>query len=217
MHPLPMRRNRYSALSLLSAALLQGCAVAVIGAGGIMAASSLEDRRTTGTQIEDEGIEVRATNRIGERFQERAHVNVTAFNRAVLITGEAWDEATRSEVEKVVAAVPNVRGVTNDLQVGGLSSAGSRTNDVSITGKVRARFLNSKGFNSLHIKVVTESGTVYLMGLVTEPEGNAAAELARTTGGVRKVVKVFEYCKITDEPCRPAPPPSPNTPKPPRA
>lgn len=212
-----MRRNRYAALFALSAALLHGCAAAVIGAGGVMAAASLEDRRSTGTQIEDEGIEVRATNRVAERFKEQAHVNVTAFNRAVLITGEAWDEATRAEIEKVVAAVPNVRNVTNDLQVGGLSSAGSRTNDVSITGKVRARFLNAKGFNSLHVKVVTEVGVVYLMGLVTEAEGNAAAELARTTGGVRKVVKVFEYCKSTDEQCRPAPPPAPNTPKPPRA
>jgi osmotically-inducible protein OsmY len=184
---------------------LQGC-VALIGAGGAAAYSALEDRRTTGTQIEDEGIEVRAANRIDERLRERAHVNVTAYNRAVLITGEAWDEATRTEIEQIVAAVPNVRGITNEVQVAGLSSVASRANDSSLTLKVRGRLLNAKAFNPVHIKVVTEAGVVYLMGIVTEKEAEAATEIARTTGGVRKVVKVFEYCKSTDEPCRPAKP-----------
>lgn len=201
-----MRRDRYAAvLALIAALLSQGC-VALIGAGGAAAYSTLEDRRTTGTQIEDEGIEVRAANRINERFRDRAHVNVIAYNRAVLITGEAVDEATRTEIENIVAAVPNVRGVTNEVQVAGLSSVGSRTNDSSLTLKVRSRFLNAKGFNPVHVKVVTEAGVVYLMGIVTEKEAEAVVDIARTTGGVRKVVKVFEYCKSTDEPCRPAKP-----------
>ena len=181
-----------------------------------MAVSSLEDRRTTGTQLEDQGIESRAQGRLQERLGERAHVNVTSFNRLVLLTGEAWDEATRDEVEKIVAAVPNIRSVTNEVQVAGLSSTTSRANDTALTAKVKARLLNAKEFNSLHVKVVSEAGVVYLLGLLTEAEADAATELARTTAGVRKVVKVFEYCKSTDELCRPPAPPT-DKPKPPRA
>jgi osmotically-inducible protein OsmY len=219
-----MRRDRYLAVPALifvlaGAALgLQGCPVAIIGAGGIAAVSTLEDRRTTGTQMDDSAIESRAASRIGERFAERAHVNVTAFNRAVLLTGEAWDEAVRTEIEKLVAAIPNVRSVTNEIQVGGLSSTTARANDTALTARVKGRFLNSKEFSSLHVKVVTEAGVVYLLGLVTEAEAAVATELARTTSGVRKVVLVFDYCKSTDELCRPPPAPQPNDkPKPPRA
>jgi osmotically-inducible protein OsmY len=211
-----MRRNRYLALApLIAVSLLQAC-VPLIGAGGVVAVSALEDRRTTGTQLEDQGIESRAQGRIQERLGERAHVNVTSFNRLVLLTGEAWDEATRDEVEKIVAAVPNVRSVTNEVQVAGVSSTASRANDTALTAKVKTRLLNAKEFNSLHVKVVTEAGVVYLLGLVTEPEADAVTELARTTAGVRKVVKVFEYCKSTDELCRPSAPPA-DRPKPPRA
>jgi osmotically-inducible protein OsmY len=213
MHPLPVRRNRYAALSALAAIaaatlLLSGCP-ALLGAGALGAYTSLEDRRTTGTQIEDQGIESRAATRIGERFPEQAHVNVIAFNRAVLLTGEAWDEATREEVGKIAAAVPNVRTVTNEVQVSGLSSATSRANDTTLTAKVKGRFVGSSDFSPLHVKVVTESGVVYLLGLVTEKEAEAATELARTTSGVRKVVKVFDYCKPTDELCKSPPPPPP--------
>ena len=213
MHPLPVRRNRYAALSALAAiaaaaTLLSGCP-ALLGAGAIGAYTALEDRRTTGTQIEDQGIESRAATRIGERFPEQAHVNVIAFNRALLLTGEAWDEATREEIGKIASAVPNVRTVTNEVQVSGLSSATSRANDTTLTAKVKGRFVGSNDFSPLHVKVVTESGVVYLLGLVTEKEAEAATELARTTSGVRKVVKVFDYCKPTDELCKPPPPPPP--------
>jgi osmotically-inducible protein OsmY len=208
-----VRHHRYAlVLALIAAALSSGC-VALIGAGGVAAVSALEDRRTTGTQIEDQGIESRAQGRINERLGERAHVNVTVYNRAVLLTGEAWDEATRAEIEKIALAVPNVRSVTNEVQVAGLSSATSRANDTALTTKVKGRLLNVKGLNPLHVKVVTEAGVVYLLGLVTEAEAEAAADIARTTGGVRKVVKVFEYCKSTDELCRP-PAPAPGRPKP---
>jgi osmotically-inducible protein OsmY len=212
-----MRRNRYLALPalilLLAAVLgLQGCP-AIIAGGGIAAVTSLEDRRTTGTQIDDSGIESRAASRISERLGEKAHVNVTAFNRAVLLTGEAWDEAARAEVEKIVAAVPNVRSVTNEVQIAGASSATSRANDTAITAKVKGRFVNVNGLNPLHVKVVTEAGVVYLLGIVTETEAEASTELARTTGGVRKVVKVFEYCKSTDDICKPQPQPTPRSPR----
>jgi osmotically-inducible protein OsmY len=208
-----MRRYRYAALAaLIVPFFLQGCPALILG-GGAAAVGALEDRRTSGTQIEDQGIESRTQGRINERLGERAHVNVTVFNRSVLLTGEAWDETTRAEIEKIAAAVPNVRTVTNEVQVSGLSSAASRANDTAVTAKVKGRLLNVKGLNPYHVKVVTEAGVVYLLGLVTELEAEAAVDIARTTGGVRKVVKVFEYCKSTDELCRPSPPP-PARPKP---
>lgn len=175
----------------------------LIGAGGAAAVSTLEDRRSTGTQLDDESIEVRASNRISDRFGDRVHVNVTSYNRYALLTGEVPDAGAREEVEKIVFAVPNVRGVTNDLQVAGTSSFASRTNDTYLTSKVRGRLLDTKRVSPAHVKVVTEAGVVYLMGLVTGPEADEAVEIARTTGGVRKVVKAFEYCKPTDERCPP--------------
>jgi osmotically-inducible protein OsmY len=188
--------------ALCAASLLQGCVeMAVVGAGaGVVSAV---DRRTTGTQIEDEGIELRAANRIRERFSGRANVNVISFNRSVLLTGEVPDAAARGEVERIARAVPNVRGVTNELQVAGVSAYSARASDATITGKVKARFLDSKKLNPIHVKVVTEAGVVHLLGIVTEQEANDATEIARTTSGVRKVVKVFEYCRPTDEVCRP--------------
>lgn len=204
-----MRRDRLAALSALivGSALLQGC-IALAGLGGAAAYSALEDRRSTAVQIEDEGIEVRASNRL-ESVRERAHVNVTSFNGAVLLTGEAWDEATRDEVAKIVAAVPNVKSVTNEIQVGALSSLASRANDTTLTAAVRGRFVNVKSFNPMHVKVVTEAGVVYLLGIVTEKEADAVTEVVRHTGGVRKVVRVFEYCEANTGPCRRSTPASP--------
>lgn len=198
---------------VLGMLLLQGCVPMVIGAGGAAAISSLEDRRSAGTQIDDESIEVRASNRIGDRFGSKVHVNVTAYNRNVLLTGEVPDERAREEAEKIVLAVPGVRGVTNDLQIAGASSLGSRTNDSYLTLKVKAGLLDAKRVSPVYIKVVTEAGVVYLMGVVTDAEADEAVEIARNTGGVRKVVKAFEHCKATDELCKPAPPPAPK-PKP---
>jgi osmotically-inducible protein OsmY len=184
--------------------LLHGCAPVVIGAAGSAAYSSLEDRRTTGTQIDDESIEVRASNRVSDRFGSTVHVNVTSYNRQALLTGEVPDEKSRAEVEKIVRAVPTVKDVTNDLQIAGISSYGARGNDSYLTTKVRGRLLDTKRVSPVHVKVVTEASVVYLMGVVTEPEADEAVDIARNTGGVRKVVKVFEYCKPTDDACRPA-------------
>ena len=187
-------------LAALLAAPLQGCLeMAVVGAGA--AVMSAIDRRSTGVQVEDEGIELRASNRVRERFGDRIHVNITSYNRTVLVTGEVPDSDTRSEIEKIVQGVSSVRSVVNDMQVAGGSSISSRATDATTTGKVKARFVDSGRFSAIHVKVVTEAGVVYLMGIVTEGEANEAVELARTTGGVRKVVKVFEYCKPTDAIC----------------
>ncbi len=202
--------------ALLAAALLQGCApMVMVGAGA--AVMSYEDRRTTGAQVDDQTIELRAGNRIDDRFGSRVHVNVTSYNRYVLLTGEVPDEAARSEIEKGVRGVTNVLGVTNDLQVAGVSSATSRSNDTFLTTSVKTRFLNSDKFNAIHVKVVTEASVVYLLGVVTEQEATDAVELARTTSGVRKVVKMFEYCKPTDAICAPRPPSKPAEQRPPRA
>ena len=124
----------------LLAVSLQGCIeMAVVGAG--TTALSLADRRTTGVQVDDEGIELRASNRVGERFGDRVHINITSYNRSVLVTGEVPDANARTEIEKLIQGVPSVRGVTNDLQVAGGASLTSRANDATITGKVKARLL----------------------------------------------------------------------------
>ena len=192
--------------ALLAAALLQGCVpMAMVGAGAAVVA--FEDRRTSGAQVEDTSIELRTGNRIDDRYGDKAHVNVTSYNRTVLLTGEVTNDAARAEIEKIARSVPNVLGVTNDLQVAGKSSMGSRSNDTYLTSKVKTRFIDSGKFNAIHVKVVTEAGVVYLLGMVTEKEAEDAVEIARTSGGVRKVVKMFEYCKPTDEMCQPRPAP----------
>jgi osmotically-inducible protein OsmY len=186
----------------LAAGALSGCVgVAAVGVGTAVVSSV--DRRTTGTQVEDEGIELRVTNRIAGRFGDKVHVNVTSYNRNVLLTGEVPDGQAKAEIEKIVLGVANTRSVTNELQVAGGSSLTSRANDAAITGKVKARFLDANRFNVLSVKVVTEASVVYLLGIVTEQEAADAVEIARTTGGVRKVVKVFEYCKPADAICAP--------------
>lgn len=195
-------KGAWISLLIATCALLQACGLVVVGAGAA-AYSTMEDRRSTGTQFDDEAIEVRASNRIIDRFGQKVHVNVVSYNRSVLLTGEVPDDATRAEIERIALAIPNVRGVTNELQVAGAASLGARTNDGFLTSKVKARFLDAKAFNPLHVKVVTEAGIVYLLGVVTDQEAEDAVDLARSTGGVRKVVKIFEYCRPSDEICKP--------------
>jgi osmotically-inducible protein OsmY len=171
--------------------LLQGCVpLAVTGAGA--AVLMADDRRTTGIYIEDESIEWKALARIRE-VSRLAHVNATSFNRKVLLTGEAPSADERKRIEDAVKGIPSVVEVTNEVQVAGASSMASRGSDALITSNVKARMVNNGKFAPNHVKVVTEAGTVYLMGLVTQPEGEAAAEIARTTSGVTRVVKVFDY------------------------
>ena len=205
-------RLRIALVIALCGVSLGGCIeMAAVGVGA--AALSVIDRRSTGAQVEDEGIELRASNRVGERFGDKVHINVTSFNRAVLLTGEAPDARTRAEIEKMVLGIANVRGVTNDIQVAGIASLTARASDATITGKVKARFLDAGTFSPVHVKVVTEASVVYLRGIVTEAEADRAVEVTRTTGGVRKVVKLFEYCRPTDPVCRPSDKPKAEEPK----
>lgn len=170
---------------------LQGCVpLAVTGAAaGAMMAS---DRRTTGTYIEDEEIEWKVVGRLREGFNG-AHVNATSYNRRVLLTGEAPDDYSKKKIEEVVRLIQNVKDVVNELQVAGASSLASRGNDSLVTSNVKARMVNNGKFSPQHVKVVTEAGVVYLMGIVSQQEGDAAVEITRTTSGVNRVVKVFEY------------------------
>jgi len=178
---------------LLALPLLQGCGALVAGGAAATGVVVSQDRRTVGTLTEDEGIEIKAASRIGERFKDGIHINVTSYNRMVLLTGEVPDAAARTESERIAWAVENVRGVHNELAVAGVSSFTVRSNDTLITTKVKARLLDSQKLNPLHVKVVTENSVVYLMGIVTKDEADQATEIARTTSGVQKVVRVFEY------------------------
>ena len=200
-----MKKIRIFQIVLVLAALvsLPGCLPVVAVGAGAGAFVGYEDRRTAGTMVEDEGIELRAGNRVTERFGDKVHVNITSYNRSVLVTGEVPDDKTKAEVEKIIQGVSTVRGMTSDLQVAPLATYSARANDSAITGKVKARFIDVGKFSAVHVKVVTEATVVYLLGWVTEAEANNAVEIARTTGGVRKVVKVFEYCKDTDPACAP--------------
>jgi osmotically-inducible protein OsmY len=175
----------------LLVSVLTGCVAAVVGGAGTAAVIG-EDRRTVGTVTEDQGIELKAANRINDKFKD-AHINVTSFSRMVLITGEAPDAAAKTEIERIVRAVENVRGVYNEMTVGGPTALSARTNDSFITSKVKARFVDQRKFNAIHVKVVTEASVVYLIGLVKRKEADDAAEIARTTSGVQRVVKLFEY------------------------
>jgi len=177
---------------LLALPGLQGCGALI--AGGVAATGVVisQDRRTMGSLTEDEAIEIKVSRRIGDRFKDGVHVNVTSFNRMALLTGEVPDDAARTEAERLAWAVENVRGVHNELAVAGVSSYTVRSSDSAITSKVHARFLDSQKFNPLHVKVVTENSVVYLMGLVRKQEASDATEIARTTSGVQKVVRVFE-------------------------
>jgi osmotically-inducible protein OsmY len=185
-----MRDPRLLALLLL-VAFLPGCAAVVIGGAATGVAVS-EDRRTVGTMTEDQGIEVKAGDRISSRFKD-VHVNVTSYNRRVLLTGEAPDAAAKSEIEKIARAVEQVRGVINEIAITGNSSLTARSNDSFITSKVKGRFVDAQKFNPFHVKVVTEAGVAYLLGIVTHKEADAAASIASTTDGVQKVVRVFDY------------------------
>jgi len=206
------RTQRTLCTVLAAAALAAGlsaCAPLIVGGavvGGVMAI----DRRTAGTQIEDEGIELRAANRIRDALGDRAHVNVTSYNRQALLTGEVATPQDRQTVEQIVSQVENVRSVVNDLAVMPSSTLSQRSNDTFITGKVRASLVDAKDISANAFKVVTERNIVYLMGRVSQREATRATEIVRGVGGVSKVVRVFEIVS-EEELRRIAPQPAPVT------
>lgn len=177
-------------LSLLTP-LLQGCVpVAAVGVtAGVLAAT---DRRSITTQAVDEEIELKAEAQIRDKLGDKVHISVVSYNRKVLLLGEATTAALKAEASRIVRGVPNVDALTDEVVVAGISSLTARSNDAYITSKVKARFVEASKFSVNHVKVVTEAGTVFLLGVVTEREGKDAIAIARTTAGVRKVVSVFE-------------------------
>ncbi|MFJ2989169.1 BON domain-containing protein [Collimonas sp. NPDC087041] len=176
---------------------LQGCVALALGGAAVAGSFAVTDRRTLGAQTEDKGIIVKAESRVPGVVGQDGHVNITSFNRKVLLTGEVRDDAAKAAAEREVQGIENVHSVDNELAIGAPSTFSSRSNDTFITSKVIASLVDAKDVFSNSIKVVTERGNVYLMGRVTEREGNRAAEIAAGVGGVQKVVKVFEY--ITED------------------
>ncbi len=179
-------------LALLAAVQLSACAPLMFGGvlGGAMVAS---DRRTAGIQLEDEGIEQRSASAIRENFGSKEHVNITSYNRQVLITGEVSSDTVRSQVEQLIGRVQNVRAVVNELVVGPASSTGDRASDVVLVAKVKASMVDSEDVFANVYKVTAERGTVYLMGRVTQREAKRATDVVRGVSGVKRVVRVFEY------------------------
>ena len=180
------------AAAITTATLLSACAPLLIGGAMVGTALSVTDRRTSGAQLEDQSIELKAINRVREAAGSDANVNVTSYNRTVLVTGEVPTEAARVATEQAVARIENVRATVNELAVMGSTTLAARSNDAILSSKVKAAYVDAKDLQANAFKVVAERGTIYLMGRVTEREANRATELARATSGVGKVVKVFE-------------------------
>ena len=178
------------------AAGLSGCAALFIGGAFVGGTLIVTDRRSSGTQIDDQSIEIRSNSRARELLGDRGHVNTTSYNRLVLLTGEVATEGDKAAVEQAVARIENVRTVFNELAVTGISSLNSRSADTLLTSKVKASLVDAKDVLANVFKVVTERGTVYLMGRVTEREAGRATEVAQRVTGVVKVVRVFDI--LTD-------------------
>jgi osmotically-inducible protein OsmY len=181
----------YAAVLLASLASLSACAPLIVG-GAVMTGVMATDRRTTGTQVEDESIELKVANAVRQDLDDRVHLNVTSFNRQVLLSGEVRTTADKERAEKLARSQENVSAVVNDLAVMPVSSLAQRSKDTITTGRVKAAFVDAKDLQVNAVKVVTERGIVYLMGRVTPREAKRATDIARSIGGVTKVVRVFD-------------------------
>ena len=179
--------------------LLSACAPAMFG-GVIGTAMVASDRRSSGAQVDDEAIEIRGASAMRENFGTNSRINITSYNRQVLLTGEVANDQQRLQAEQLVGKLPNVRSIVNELAVGPASSLSERSNDVLITARVKAAMVDTEDVFANVYKVVTERGTVYLMGRVTQREAQRATEVARGVSGVKRVVRVFEF--LTEEELR---------------
>lgn len=192
----PLRMGALALACALMVPTLAGCAAAVVG-GAAVGALVVVDRRTSGIQLEDEGIELRSASRLRDALGDSARITVTSYNRQVLISGEVPTDQARQQAEQIVSRVENVRSVVNDLAVMPKIALTQRSNDALITGKVKASLVDAKDLSATAFKVITERGVVYLMGRVTEREVKRATEIASRVSGVKKVVRVFEV--ITED------------------
>ena len=180
-----------ASLLMVGASGLIGCVPLVVG-GAVMGGMVATDRRTSGTYVEDEAIEIKAAARIRELFGERVHINVTSYNRQVLLTGEAPNPQDKQTIEQAAAQIENVRNVVNEIAVLGNSTLTQRSSDAVVTGRIKAKLLDARDLQSNSFKIVTERGVAYLMGRVTERESNRATEIITATQGVQKLVRVLE-------------------------
>ena len=194
-------KSTASLLSTLVMCLgLASCAAPLMFGGVLGGAMVASDRRSTGIQVEDEGIEQRSATAIRENFGSKEHINITSYNRQVLITGEVSNDTVRRQVESLIGRVENVRAVVNELAIGAASSTGDRASDVLLVAKVKASMVDTEDVFANVYKVVGERGTVYLMGRVTQREAKRATDVVRGVSGVKRVVRVFEY--ITEDELR---------------
>lgn len=192
-------KNRLTLTLLLAALLtpvLSGCFPAIV-AGTAAGVISLHDRRSTGTQTDDETTEWKAAGRIPKEYKEKARVSFISYNRRVLITGEVPSEEARQSIEQQTRQIEGVRDVYNELTVGTPATLSMRSNDTFLESKVKARLVDSRQISAHHVKVVAERGQVYLMGVVTNLEAKVAITVARTTAGVVKVINIMEI--LSDE------------------
>ncbi|MCG7935833.1 MAG: BON domain-containing protein [Candidatus Thiodiazotropha taylori] len=181
---------------ILAALTLQGCAAAIVG-GAAATATIIHDRRTTGVIVEDQSIELKSYDVLKKdpMIKEQTNISVTSYNMVVLLTGQATNENLRRKAEQLVTGVERVRRVVNEIEIGSTSSIGEDSRDVALTSEVKLKLssIDIPGFDPLRVKVVTERGTVFLLGLITKQEGDAVTEVVRHISGVRRVVRVFEY------------------------
>ena len=198
-------------LAAAAVAILDGCAALFLGGALVGGALVVTDRRTSGTMVDDEAIELKGASRLREALGDRGGVSVTSYNRVVLLTGEVTDAADKATAEQVVGRVDNVKSVVNELSIGFARSVVSRSKDAFTTSKVKASFIDAKDLFANSIKVVTANQVVYLMGRVTEREAARAADVARGVEGVQKVIRVFEIISETDL-ANTVPKPAPPTP-----
>lgn len=193
--------NRFRRLMIVGTVLGSGLAVSgclpVVATGAAVGAFAALDRRTVGAQTEDQGIELKGLAQIRDRIPDGRGISVTSYNRKVLLTGQVANEADKRAAEAIIAALPNVRSIHNELHVSGVPSLSTSAADASITARVKAAFIDAADLQANTLKVITEAGTVYLMGLVSRREADRAAQVASRVAGVQRVVTVFEY--ITEE------------------
>lgn len=193
---LTFRRITLGVLIAGNLAAMSACVplIPLMVGGGVVAGTVVAtDRRTSGTQLEDEGIEIRAASRIRDNVGDRVHVNVTSYNRQVLITGEVPNAQDKQLVEKIVSGVDNVRSIVNELAILGNSTFSQRSSDTLVTGRAKASLIDDKNLAASAFKLVTERGTMYVMGRVTKREADKATEIVRGVSGVQKVVRLFEF------------------------
>lgn len=192
-----MKKHQYYLSVILLAPLwvLQGCAPAAVTGATTAVTTVMADRRTTGTFIEDEAIENKSRLALWDRkdLNKRVHINFTSYNTSVLVSGEAPTEEDRQAVVDLVKNIEKVTRVYDEIAIAGPSSLLSRSADSVVTAKIKTKLIAEKDLSTMHIKVVTENGVTFLMGIVSQEEGDIATEIARRTGGVQKVVKLFEY------------------------